>query len=58
MESNDLPIPRTAAELRSRAAHAQKLALTAMDDLTISRLEQLARDYETEAALVERSESD
>jgi hypothetical protein len=44
MDSNDLPTSKSAAELRVCAARAQKLAISAMDALTISRLEQMARD--------------
>ena len=44
MNCTDLPKPKKAAELRVCAARAKKLAISAMDALTISRLEQLARD--------------
>jgi hypothetical protein len=53
MNSTDSPTPKSAAELRICAARAQKLAISAMDALTISRLEQLARDYEAEALSVD-----
>ena len=57
MKSNDFPASHSAAELRSRAARADNLALSATDELTISRLKQLARDYEAEAVVVEKANS-
>jgi hypothetical protein len=57
MDSNSFPTPKTATELRYCAARAKQLALATMDDLAISRLEQLARDYEAEAVLIERTAS-
>jgi len=56
MDSNDFIMPKSPAKLRASAARAKKLACAAMDVLTIARLEQLAREYEAEAASIERSE--
>jgi hypothetical protein len=50
--------PKSAAELRICAARAQKLAISSMDALTMTRLEQLARDYEEEAVPLERRDGD
>jgi hypothetical protein len=57
MDRSDFTPPRSAKELRVCASRAQKLALTAMDELTISRLVQLAREYEAEAISIESGEN-